>query len=68
MKMMQFSREFPIQMPENVNWTLRGQPIREQDDLYICDKPRQESTIPMDENTHPIDIFSLFFTDELIPI
>ena len=57
---------FPIQMPENVNWTLRGQPVREQDDLYVHDQPRQGPTVNMDENTRPIDIFSLFFTDELL--
>ena len=57
---------FPIQMPENVNWTLIGQPVREQDDLYVHDQPHQGPTVNMDENTRPIDIFSLFFTDELI--
>ena len=31
---------FPIQMPENVNWTLIEQPVREQDDLYVYDQPR----------------------------
>ena len=51
---------FPIQMPENVNWTLKGQPVREQDDLYVHDQPRQGPTVNMDENTRPIDIFSLF--------
>ena len=52
-------------MPENINWTLRGQPLREQDDLYVHDQPRQGPAVHMDGNTPPIDNFS-FFTDELI--
>ena len=57
---------FPIQMPENVNLTHRGQPVQEQDYLYIHDNPCEGPTVNIDESTCPIDIFSLFFTDELI--
>ena len=32
-------------MPENVCWTLRGQPVREHDDLYVHDQPRQGPTV-----------------------
>ena len=41
-------KEFPIQMLENVNWTLRGHPVKEQDDLYIHDQSRQGRTVNMD--------------------
>ena len=57
---------FPIQMLENVNWTLVGQRVREQDDLYIHDRSCQGPTVNMNGNTHLIDIFLLVFTDKLI--
>ena len=53
---------FPIQMSENVNWTLRGWLVREEDDLYIHGQRRQgpTATVNTDGNTCPINIFSLF--------
>ena len=46
-------------MRENVNWTLRGQPVLEQDD-----QPHQGPTVNTDGNTRPINILKLFFTGE----
>ena len=57
---------FAMEMPENVQWTLRGQPVREHDDLRIADQPDPGPTVILDQNARPLDIFSLFFTDELI--
>ena len=57
---------FAVEMPDNVNWTFRGQPVREQDDMFVHDQPNAGPTIDLDQNTKPIDIFKLFFTDEII--
>ena len=35
-----------------------------QDDLYIVDEPDPRHTVILEENTQPLDIFSLFFMDD----
>ena len=57
---------FVMEMPDNVNWTFRGQPVQEQDDMFIQDQLNAGPTIYLDQNTKPVDIFKLFFTDEII--
>ena len=57
---------FAVEMPDNVNWTFRGQPVSEQDDVFLQDQPDAGPTIDLDQNTEPIDILKLLFTDEII--
>ena len=56
---------FPIQMPENANWTPRRAACSRTGYLYVHEGPRQGPTVNMEGNTRPINIFSLIFTDEL---
>ena len=48
-------------MLENVNWAPRGQPVQEQDDLYVHDQPCQGRSVNMDGNTRPINTFFIIF-------
>ena len=52
---------FPIQVPEDVNWTLRGPLVQEQDEMHIYDQPRLGPTVNMDGNTCLINIIHYFY-------
>ena len=52
---------FAMEMLENVQWTLRGQPVREHDDLHIADQPDPGPAVILDQNAQPLDIFLVFY-------
>ena len=59
---------FAMEMPENVQWPLRGQPVQEHDDLHTVDQPDPWPVVILDQNAQPLDIFPCFLQTNLLII
>ena len=64
---------FEFELPETINWTDRGQPVRKRD-LLIDDEREPNGAGPtfddnvhnLNENSKAYDFFKLYFDDEIL--